>query len=377
MEKKYSAAFILSLVSFIMILLNGIWILTNDAPIILSSFNASSAEEVMNAKAFWGRISFGIPGLVEGYWTLFWLIFAAATLVCGILVYKDPRKYRTNGLLMMVCSFLSLPIGGGFYIGAILGFISGAASIEWSKSFKETFFGKIIRAATGNSKFYTMIRDNSETIGIAAFTVIFVSVLSGIGNGLYTYNLDLIKKGGDAASAILLQGCVMMWNENPFITATSLIGMGVVKWLILSLTIYWIGARLTAIPVNYEKVVRITAFVYVPEILQVFMPFMFSNEPTLSYNWPLGLYAISRLWVFIILVVAITQTFDFPKGRAFGVAIFGGALYWPIYHMIVIPTLNVPGVEVQLAMPQSSWVILIGITVVAIIAMLLGVFRKK
>jgi len=375
-EKKLGTACLLSIISFITILLNGVWIIINGSPIILSSFKVSSVEEIMNANAFWGRIAFGIPGFAEGYWPYFWLIFAVIILICSILIYKNPRKYRFYGFLAMISSLFSLPIGGGFYVGAILGFIGGASALEWPKSFKETFFGKLIRAVTIDSKFYTMLRDKSETIAIAAFTVIFVSTLNGIGNGLYTYNLNLIKNNNVTATAILLQGNVM-WGQEPFVTATSLIGMGVIKWLILSLILYWIGGKITATPLEYDKIARITAFAYVPETIQVFMPLLFSNEPTLSYNWPMSIYVISRIWVFAILVVAIARAFDFPKGKSIGIIIFSGTLYWLLYHMFIIPTLNVPGVEVKFAMPTSSWIILIWVTIAVILALLLGVFKKK
>lgn len=375
-ERKYSVPLLLSLIGSILVIINGAWVFADRAPIVFSSFEASSVEDIMDTDIFWGRIAYGIPGLVEGYSSLFWLAFSVATLLCCASIYRNPRKHHSNGLLIMIFSLLSLPIGGGFYIGAILGFIGGAVGLEWPKSFSETFFGKMARAATFNSKFYTLIRNRKGILGLAAFTVTFVSALSGIGNGLYAYNADLIRGNSTSTPEILLQGHVM-WQETPVITAISLIGMGVVKWLLLSIAVYWIGVRLTGISISYEEVAAIIAFAYVPEIMQVFMPFMFSNEPTLSYIWPVGLYVISRLWVFSILVVATIRAFDFSRAKALGAAIFAGTLYWIIYHMFIVPGLNVPGIEIGFEMPESSGIILLWVTVTTVIAMFSGVFKKK
>ncbi len=373
---KLRMTFLLSLLSSILIIFNGVWIFTNGGPIVLSSFGVSSLEEITNAEAFWGRIAFGIPGLVEGFWVPLWLLFAVATLICSLLVYRNPRRHPICGLLTMIFSLLSLPIGGGFYVGSILGFVGGAASLEWKKPFMDTFFGKLLKAATFNSEFYSILRERGEAIGIAAFTVLFIGTLSGIGNGVYTYNANLIREGGAPAFEILLRGSVM-WTEKPFVSAISFIGVSLVKWLMLSFAIYWIGAKLTSASAEYNEVARTTAFAYVPEILLVFMPLMFSNEPTLSSQWPLGLYVVSRLWAFAILVVASGQALGFSRRKALGVAFFGGTLYWLAYHLLVVPTFNVPGIELKFAMPESSWIILSWVTGAAFVAMLFGVFREK
>jgi len=375
-DKQFTATFILTLIGSILIVINALWIAINGAPLTFSSFQALSVEEVMEAESFWCRIVFGVPGLVEGYWTPFWLIFTLAMLLYTGILYKKPRKHKNYAIPITICSLLSLPIGGGFYIGAILGFIGGIAGMEWPKPFKETFFGKILSAAFLRSEFYSVVRDNPKTIRTASFVVILASILSGIGNGLYTYNVDLIKMGEDAAFRILLQGHVI-WHNTVMMTSIAFIGIALVKWLLLSIAIYGIGAKITGVPSSYDKITRMVAFAYVPESLLMFLPVMFSNEPTLSLHWPVGLYIVSRIWIFAALVIAITQAFDYSKRKALGVAIFGGTIYWVIYHIFVIPTLEIPGVQIAISMPDSSLLVLVLTSVASIIAMLLGVFSKK
>ena len=374
-ETKYTPTFILGIIGSILILLNGALIVVNNSPVILSSFSVASVDEVMNAKTFWGRIVFGVPTLVENYLALFWLIFAVATLICTFLIYRRPKGYQQYSFGITLFSLMCIPIGGGFYLGTILGFIGGVSGMEGRKPFKETFLGRIISGVTLDSKMYTVIRDNPTILRTAALVVIFVGILRGIGSGLYAYNVDIIKRGGAPASQILLNGQVM-WHGTAVITAASLIGFTVLEWLILSLVIYWIGVKLTGITLEYDKIVRVLAFAFVPLSLQVFAPLVFSNEPTLSFHWPVGLYLISRLWVFIALVAATAQTFDFTRRRALGVVILGGMMYWIIDNMILIPTLRLPGILITVS-AESAPFILLSFSAATIIATLFGVFTKK
>lgn len=379
-EKKYSSALAFSFIGAILIIINGLWIAVNGKPIIFSSWAATSVDEVMASGTFWGRIAFGIPGLVDRVWTPFWLIFAVAMLLCTFIIYKKREKQRAYGILIAIFSFLSLPIGGGFYIGTILAFMGGVAGTEWPKPFRETFFGRFIRATLLDWKLYTMLRDNPDIIRAAAFTVILVGFLSGVGNGLYAYNVNLInvalERGKGAGLRILLDG-YLFWHGEVVMITVAVVGITIIKWLLLSATIYGIGAKLTGIPYDYDKVARIVAFAFAPEALLVLLPLMFSNEPTLSFNWPIGLYVVTQLCVFLGVVIALIQAFDFPKGKALGVTILGGTIYWLIYQMFIIPTLNVPGVRIEIVMPESSLAILVLVGIATLFAVLLGAFSKK
>ncbi|MEM2798877.1 MAG: hypothetical protein QW670_03685 [Candidatus Bathyarchaeia archaeon] len=375
-EIKPSSAFILSLIGSILTIINGLWIAIINQPIIISTSKASSLDEIMNSEHFWGRIAFGIPGLLKGLWIYFWIIFSFLMLILTFIIYRKPRRYRIYGLLVAIFALFSLPIGGGFYIGTIFGFIGGLNYLEWPKSLGETFLGRIFRAARGETKFFGKVYEEPEILNIAVLELIFIGFLSGIGNGLYVYNADIIKNGGSLAFQILSEGYIL-WNEMVLFSAISMIGVMILKWLILSTCIYWIGAKLIGLTSSYDKVSRVVAFAFVPEIIMVFMPLIFSNEPALSFNWPIGLYAISRLWMFACLLVAIKQMFDFSTMRAFGVALFGGTIYWMIYHMFIVPTLNVPGFRINISMPESSTALLVLIGLISLVATAAGIFSRR
>jgi hypothetical protein len=375
-QSKFSFTFITALASSILSIINGLLIAIIDKPIYIATFPANSSDEIIGSKYFWGRVVFGMPSIAGGLWTYFWMIFAILILFCALTIYRKPRSHKTYGFLITLLSLLTLPIGGGFYIGAALGFIGGIAAYEWPKPFNETFLGNIFSAARIRSKFYASIGEKPEALSVAALTLIFIGALSGIGNGLYAYNVHAIKAGGDMASKILLEGYVF-WNEIALFSMFSIIGMTVIKWLILSLCVYWIGAKLVNLSTSYDKVLRTVAYIYAPEAIMVFLPLIFSNEPTLTFYWPVGLYLITRIWIFICLLTAIRQIFDFSLRRALGVAIFGGVVYWVIYHVILVPTLNVPGFRLDISIPQSSIAILTLIGLAILISTILGVFSKK
>lgn len=374
-ERKFGFTFIIIVLSVLLITINGVWLTINKKPIIISSFPANSVEEILDSEAFWGRIAFGFSGVVENF-AILWIIPVILMSLCAFKIHKHPRSQKIYGFLVPIFAILALPFGGGFYIGTIIGFIAGIAGVEWPKPFKETFFGYIASAARLNSKFFSAVAGSSNLLNKGALTVALVGLLTGIGSGLYSYNANLIKQEETAANQILMNGQVM-WHQTVAITAISLIMVTLVKWLILSGCIYWIGAKLTGLQSTYSTVAQTLAFCYVPVVLEAFMPLVFSNEPVLSFAWPVGLYTISRLLFLIALVTAIGKIFDLTRKKALGVALFSGSIYWIIVHTIIIPAYNVPGVHIILSLPNSSPAILFAGGIIAIVSVMLGVFSKK
>jgi hypothetical protein len=220
------------------------------------------------------------------------------------------------------------------------------------------------------------VGEDSDAISWAALAVILVGLLSGIGNGLYAYNADLLNKGDAGSYRILFEGQIFL--NTPVVTsAVSIIGITVAKWLMLSLAIYWFGSKIVGIPSSYDRIARLVAFAFVPEALMIFLPLFFSNPPTLMFGWPVGLYLITRLWLFVMLLYIVAHAFDFTRMRALGVTIFGLTVYWIVYNVFIVPTLNVPGVRIEFAMPESSAAILATLGVVTVASTLLGLFSRR
>jgi hypothetical protein len=371
-------------------IVNGVLIALDNAPTVVWSFQPNFTR-VWSGDRFWGRIVFGIPGLVEGGLAYFWLTLAIVLLFIGLRVGMRPKMQRKSGLWIVTLSILSIPIGGGFYIGAILGAIAGLYAMEFPKPFRETFVGKITSTLMGSTKVFEKIAEDSKGLQTAVLVVILVAFISGLGSILYSFNLSRIYPTGvrsqydaTAASNILLQG-KLYTGVSLYISVVASLGTGILKWLVLSLLVYFLGAKLLNSGTNFGTLTSALAFVYVPETLFVFAPVMFPNEPYLSLtwqfmlvpiSWPLILYYISHLWAFAILVFAIEKTLDLSRGKAVGTAIMVGVAYFMINYIVLNPILRVPGVRIEFT-GDSSMMILFLSSIALLVAVFLGAFRKE
>mgnify|MGYP000241631132 CR=1 FL=1 len=118
--KRATAGFIVSLIAGILILINAILmaVALYYVAIIPPGVLETMSHHFIAVRAF---------GLVAA--------LAALGLVCGVLViigavliYR-PGKEVVGGILVLVFSILSIFIGGGFFIGLILGIVGGALGI--------------------------------------------------------------------------------------------------------------------------------------------------------------------------------------------------------------------------------------------------------
>ncbi|MEM1668227.1 MAG: DUF6114 domain-containing protein [Desulfurococcaceae archaeon] len=112
MSEKPTAAFVLSLIGGILVLLPGILV-----------FNAS--ELIGEILPEVGEV-FRIVGFADGMSGLF--------MVVGALMINSGELsgVKIGSIIVLVCSILSLIFGiGGFYIGSILGLIGGTLGLTW------------------------------------------------------------------------------------------------------------------------------------------------------------------------------------------------------------------------------------------------------
>jgi hypothetical protein len=117
MAEKPTAAFILSLIGAILILIDGLWVAV--------------------AFSILGGLGFMLPGF-EWIGGLF-LIVAVVAIILGILTLigammmntTNKDKVRTGSILVLVFSIISLIGGGGFFIGFILCLIGSILGLTW------------------------------------------------------------------------------------------------------------------------------------------------------------------------------------------------------------------------------------------------------
>jgi hypothetical protein len=117
MTEKPTAAFVLSLIGAILILVNGLWV-----AVVFSTI---------------GGIAFMLPGF-ESLGGLF-LIIAVVAIILGILTLigavmmntTNKDKVRTGSILVLIFSIISLIGGGGFFIGFILCLVGSILGLTW------------------------------------------------------------------------------------------------------------------------------------------------------------------------------------------------------------------------------------------------------
>jgi hypothetical protein len=365
----------ISLIGTFLILVNLIVVIANGSPIILSSYSAPAVEELIGSSPSWARVAFGFRALTQEPWMIIWIITASLNFFLAILLYLRPERPQNVSLLILVFSVFSIFIGGGFFVGLILGVIGGIAGLQFRQPLRTTFAGKILRALRLDGTLFEYLKKERATEQ-AAFLIMLISFLSAFGSGLYVYNVNRIHSSAEEAVKILLLGDCY-WDNSILYMAFINIGIGVFKWLFLTLTIFVVGKKLMAASSgDFEATIRAVAFAYAPIALQVFLPLLYFNEPYLSLNWPLTVHFIITLWIVLALIIAVKKLFDLQIKRAIGLVILSGTFYWFTTYEIVFPILNIemPGLFFEIQ-PMNVVMMLISLSV--ILSLLFGAFSKQ
>ena len=97
--KNVTAGFALAIVAAVFVLINGaVWLMVSSLFLMFLPIS-------------------GFPFVVLG---VIGVLFAAAILIGAILVYVFKKEY-IGGLIVLIFSILSMGVGGGFFIGFVLG----------------------------------------------------------------------------------------------------------------------------------------------------------------------------------------------------------------------------------------------------------------
>lgn len=210
--------------------------------------------------------------------------------------------------------------------------------------------------------------------------LVFVNLLSGIGSGLYSYNLEVINNNvrtianassQDILFRIFFKG-EFFWAPHIASTVFLNVGLAIIKWVIFSMLIYIFGAKMVGSSVKYEEVAKVVAFAYAPVCLQIFMPLVLV-WPWLFFEWPFIFVVLTNFWFFIILVNGLKGIFDISAGRAFGATILCGSVYWFFNSVVLSSFINLPGLYFLVQPVEFSLLI---VSASALIAVMMGVFRR-
>lgn len=365
----------LTAIGGVLTLINVLLINISKGPLILSTSSSSPQEIIDKAAPLWARVSFGIPGWIEGPWTIVWLIFAIIIIYCSMKLYMEPIRRKVLCPLIIILSIVSILCGGGFLIGSALAVIGGAVGFEWPSPLRETFFGKLIRTAKLDTTFYKSFNENPHSLRYATYTLIFVSILSGLGCGLYALTTETIvnAKSLDIPYRILMLGEVV---SDISILSTAIINiiLATLKWITLSVILYLVTTLSLGSKTNIERIGTAVAFAYVPVSLQFFMPFLLFSEPYLTFTWPLVVFAFTNLWMILILIVATREILETSLSKALGIVSLSGALYLWINQTFFMKA-NVPYSVKFFIQPEPVFLTILACLVV--LAIFFGVFRRR
>ncbi len=114
---RATAGFIVSLIGAILILVNALLMV--------------SLAGVIGTFAAWLPEAEEAAGAISSFfmaWAAAGVIFAILAVIGAVLIYMPGREI-IGGILVLIFSILSIIIGGGFFVGMILGIVGGALGI--------------------------------------------------------------------------------------------------------------------------------------------------------------------------------------------------------------------------------------------------------
>ena len=334
-EQKPKFAFVLALAGAALMFVNALLVGTNGAPLTISSSGFQSPGEVIGTSATqsWFRISFGFRGFIEGAWSLFWLVTTIIMLYCAIRLYMKPTEHQILCYIIATLSILGIIYGGGFIIGAILGVLGAGIGFAGSSDFENSFFYKIIRAAKLDPEFYKGLSNDKNSLKHATYALVFANILSGIGSGVYSYNAQRILN----ASSQAIPFKILFLGEMPLdisIVGTVVIniGLAMLKWMTLSVIIYFITVGLLERKQKLSNIASVVAFAYVPVSLQFVLPFILANKSLIGFTLPFYTFLITNIWMILALMRGVKQSLETGLGKTLGILCVTGAIYLLVHE---------------------------------------------
>lgn len=334
MERRGSSAAILSIAGGVLIVVNILLIAMINSPLVLSSSSESVDTVTQNSAPLWWRLALGIRGYTEGTQLVIGTIVAALIIYLALNLYLRPRNVRIFSLLIILFSAVALLYGGGFIVGSILAFIGASIAYEAPKGYSDSFVGKMLSAMAARLKVFQHFMQETS-VRDAAMVILFANFLSGIGNGVFTFNVEKITGATNAVVPfeVLFTGRVALdlaIVQTPII----LMGLGILKWVLLSLILFIVGVKLFGQKATLSSLAACTGFAYAPVALQLFTAVIFTSTPYLTVWW-LTVFAVTNLWMVVILIAGVRAILNVSYMKSAATVTSCGAIYTLINYFIL------------------------------------------
>jgi hypothetical protein len=365
-EKKHQIIPLLPIAGALLILLNIFLTALTGNCLMISNGAANSVEDLTNESApLWGRIAFGQADCAYGILPAIGIVLAALIIYSSLILYTKPRFEKILSITIMIFSAVALLYGGGFIIGSVLAFIGGAFVYHTPLEPSKSLVGRLLSSLMGSSKAFKQLAEEAH-VKDAATAVLFVNLLSGIGSGLYGFNANgLINTlSTNNAFEILLKGRIGI-DVAILQVPITLMGLGVIKWMMLSLLIFLIGVKFFRGKTSLASIATVTGFAYAPISLQFFTPFIFTSTPYLMM-WPMAVFAITHLWMVIVLTLGMKETLRIPFTESLALITLCGATYLLIHYVVFTP-MNIAYVpKFQIQPPEIMLMIISTLVIVGL-----------
>jgi len=129
--EKPTAPFILSLIAGVLIIAGGgtgmMWA-SSGMPMYGGMMGGMMDGMMGGWQGMMGGMGFG--GFLS-IMTILGVISGVIVLIGSVMLYSQPAQVQTWGTIILVFSIISLFGMGGFFIGAVLGFVGGILAITW------------------------------------------------------------------------------------------------------------------------------------------------------------------------------------------------------------------------------------------------------
>ncbi len=196
---------------------------------------------------------------------------------------------------------------------------------------------------------------------------------------VYSKSFDAIK-----AYEILLVGKLDINLGILLLNTLGYFTISVLKWLILTILVYGVCSKLLDSQNSFYSTAMATSLVFTPEVLNVFLPVLFCNEPMLSVSqvlvflpisWPLTVFYLYHIWGFLLLTSLIVGVTEFEKTKALGTALVISCIYLITVHIMMAPLTSTFGIGIVLT-KESHMTVMALVAVGIIISWFLGAFKK-
>jgi len=340
MERQKNTFAIASLAGGILILLNIILIAMNGGPIVLSSSTQSIDALLQNSSPFWFRIAFGIRDYSGSTSLAVGAVLATIIIYLAVTLYESARNAQLFSFLIIVLTAVTLLYGGGFIIGSILAFIGAALMYEEPKKFNQTLMGKMLDSMRASSQIFEHFAQESP-VREGAIVILFANLLSGIGNGIFAFNVTKITGAANAVVPFQILYTNRLGLDTSIVqTPVILMGLGILKWVILSLVLFLVAVNLFGNKASLASVATLTGFAYAPVALQVFTPFIFASNPYQT-QWSLLVFLLTNLWAAVILIAGMKQIMNVSYTKSAATVISCGGIY-TLINYLVLTQVNIP-----------------------------------